>query len=129
MKHVMTESVYHYVLNEILPSLKESYKECFNLLNLDALIIPTVSCTAKLIEEDKTFILNGNRVPTSRTILRNTVPSSFAGLPSVTIPAGLNKTGLPVGLELSGKPGSDRLLLIIAQQIELAIKEKQWRNR
>jgi len=51
--------------------------------------------------------------------LRNTDPGSNAGLPGLTIPAGLGPTtGLPVGISLDGPRGSDERLLAIGIAIE-----------
>src|SRR5439155_14805982 len=44
--------------------------------------------------------------------IRNTDPGSNAGMPGLTIPAGLGPTtGLPVGVSLDGLPDSDERLL------------------
>ncbi len=32
------------------------------------------------------------------------VPASLAGLPAMSVPAGLNEQGLPLGLQIVGKP-------------------------
>ena len=46
-----------------------------------------------------------------------TVVASFAGLPAISIPAGLY-SGLPVGVQLIGRPGDDWRVLQIAEQLE-----------
>lgn len=50
--------------------------------------------------------------------LRNTDPASNAGIPGLSLPAGLTGEGLPVGLELDGPLGSDRRLLAIGVAFE-----------
>jgi mandelamide amidase len=50
--------------------------------------------------------------------LRNTDPASNAGIPGLSLPAGLSAEGLPVGLELDGPRGSDRRLLAIGVAFE-----------
>ena len=51
--------------------------------------------------------------------IRNTDPSSNAGVPGLTIPAGLGPTtGLPVGLSLDGLRDTDERLLAIGMAIE-----------
>jgi len=40
--------------------------------------------------------------------LRNTDPASVAGIPGLSLPAGMKQEGLPVGIELDGPTGSDR---------------------
>lgn len=49
-----------------------------------------------------------------------TVPASMAGLPSVSIPAGVGEHGLPVGLQLIGQFGDDRGVLRLAGMMETA---------
>jgi mandelamide amidase len=66
-----------------------------------------------------TVELNGVRVPTFQTFARNTAPSASAGLPGLTLPAGLTKSGLPVGIEFDGPNYSDRELLAIGMSAEV----------
>ena len=49
---------------------------------------------------------------------RNTEPGSNAGVPGITVPAGLTRDGLPVGLALDGAPHSDRRILQIGKEME-----------
>jgi len=62
--------------------------------------------------------LEGEQVPTFATFIRHTDYASNAGLPGISLPAGLVEAGLPVGLDLDGPEGSDRRLLAIAAAIE-----------
>lgn len=50
-----------------------------------------------------------------------TVPASLAGLPGISIPAGLNKDGLPLGLQLIGKAFDEQSVLNTAFALEQAI--------
>jgi mandelamide amidase len=52
------------------------------------------------------------------TCIRNTDPCTNAGIPSVSIPAGLTSGGLPVGMQIDGPLGSDSNLLAIGMGIE-----------
>ncbi len=47
-----------------------------------------------------------------------TVPASLAGIPAVSVPAGVSSTGLPIGVQLVGPMKSDASLLALAQQME-----------
>jgi aspartyl-tRNA(Asn)/glutamyl-tRNA(Gln) amidotransferase subunit A len=47
-----------------------------------------------------------------------TVFANFAGIPSVTIPAGTNATGLPYGVQVLAPAGRDDLALAAAEMIE-----------
>jgi len=58
-------------------------------------------------------------------VVRQTSPATLAGVPSVSIPAGLStRTGLPVGLMLEGPWGSDRRLLAIARRIDARLRDR-----
>ena len=49
-----------------------------------------------------------------------TVPSSLAGLPGISVPAGLSKNGLPLGLQLIGKAFDEETVLRVGGVIEQA---------
>lgn len=49
-----------------------------------------------------------------------TVPVNIAGLPGISIPAGLSASGLPLGLQVIGRPFDEGTILRIAQQLETA---------
>ncbi len=50
-----------------------------------------------------------------------TVPASLAGLPGISIPAGLNKEGLPLGLQIIGKSFDEETVLRAAGVLEEAV--------
>ena len=54
-----------------------------------------------------------------------TVPASMAGLPAISVPAGLSSEGLPLGLQLIGKPFDEELLFRGAGLLELAANFKE----
>jgi aspartyl-tRNA(Asn)/glutamyl-tRNA(Gln) amidotransferase subunit A len=47
-----------------------------------------------------------------------TVPTSLAGLPAISVPAGVSKAGLPIGVQLMGPSKSDAKLLSLARSLE-----------
>ncbi len=49
-----------------------------------------------------------------------TVPTSLAGLPGLSLPAGLDKQGLPLGLQLIGKPWDEETVLRVGGVLETA---------
>ncbi len=49
-----------------------------------------------------------------------TIPASLAGLPAMSVPAGLSKEGLPLGLHVIGKAFDERTVLKVGKAIEAA---------
>jgi len=56
-----------------------------------------------------------------------TVPADHAGVPGLSIPAGLDSTGLPIGVQLLGPDFSEGTLLRIARAYEMATEGEAWR--
>ncbi|MBV9202718.1 MAG: Asp-tRNA(Asn)/Glu-tRNA(Gln) amidotransferase subunit GatA [Alphaproteobacteria bacterium] len=54
-----------------------------------------------------------------------TVPSSLAGLPAISVPAGLSRDGLPVGLQIIGRAFDEETVLRIAYVLESAAQFRQ----
>ena len=48
-----------------------------------------------------------------------TVPTSLAGLPAISVPAGRSESGLPIGVQLMGPSQSDARLLALARSMEV----------
>ncbi|MGT2474499.1 indoleacetamide hydrolase [Paraburkholderia terrae] len=114
----------HYpdAMNTWRPQLQRHYAETFAAERLDALLFPTTRLVAVPIDE-----VNGSSVVSidgapaideMTAYLRNTDPASNAGIPGLSLPAGLTQDGLPVGIELDGPLGSDRRLLAIGIAFE-----------
>ena len=53
-----------------------------------------------------------------------TVPVNLAGLPGISIPAGVDKNGYPLGLQIIGKPFDEQTILNIAYSMEEKINFK-----
>lgn len=100
--------------------LQALYAEAFASSGVQALVFATVPLTAAPIGHDETVLFNGRQSPTFPTFIRNTDPGSNAGIPGITLPAGLS-SGLPVGLGLDAPAGSDRRLLAIGAAIEAVL--------
>ena len=49
-----------------------------------------------------------------------TVPANMAGLPGISVPAGLDKSGLPLGLQIVAKPFDEETMLRAADALERA---------
>ena len=85
------------------------------------MIFPTTPMPARPIGEDETVEVNGKRVPTFFTYIRNTDPASNAALPGLSLPVGLTRSGLPVGIELDAPSGHDARLLAIGLAYEASL--------
>ncbi len=56
-----------------------------------------------------------------------TVPADHAGIPGLSIPAGLDSNGLPIGIQLLGPDFSEATLLRIGRAYEMATEGEAWR--
>jgi mandelamide amidase len=104
------------------PALQKMYEAYFKDNNLDGMLFPTTIAPAPLIDAEKgsgeMSINDGKPVPTFDTMIRNTDPGSNAGIPGLSLFAGMTPSGLPVGLEIDGPVGSDAKLLGLGLSIE-----------
>ncbi len=51
------------------------------------------------------------------------LPANLAGLPAISVPAGLGPSGTPVGIQLIARPGCEALLLRLARRLE---RSRPW---
>jgi mandelamide amidase len=94
------------------PALQKLYADTFAKSSLDVLIFPTTPVIA---------IKQGPAASSQENFglfIQNTDPGANAGLPGLSIPAGLGASGMPVGVEIGGPAGSDRKVLSIGLAIE-----------
>jgi mandelamide amidase len=98
--------------------LQQVYARAFATHQVQALVFPTTPLTARAVSPQDTVEFNGRQLPSFPSFIRNTDPGSNAGIPGVTLPAGLAPDGLPVGLAFDGPAHSDRRLLSVAAAIE-----------
>lgn len=114
----VTQAQYDQAINVFRPGLQDRYARYFSDNRVVAMLIPTTILPARPIGEDQTVPLNGQQVPTFTTYIRNTDADAVAGIPGLSLPVGLTRSGLPVGLELDGLVGSDAALLGIGRALE-----------
>ena len=104
------------------PALQKMYVDYFRDNNVDAILFPTTIAPAPPIDMVKgsgeMSINGGAPVPAFDTMIRNTDPGSNAGIPGLSLFAGMTPGGLPVGLEIDGPVGSDGKLLGLGLSIE-----------
>ncbi len=115
-------AAYGAAINVHRPKLQALYADYFAANRLDAMLFPTTLLPAVVIDavagSGKISVNGAALVDTFGTFIRNTDPGSNAGIPGLSLPAGLTAGGLPVGLELDGPVGSDRRLLAIGLAVE-----------
>jgi Asp-tRNA(Asn)/Glu-tRNA(Gln) amidotransferase A subunit family amidase len=104
---------YKAAVDQARPALLRHFADTFQRNGIDALLAPTTPHVAVAQGPE------ASSLPTFLLFIRNTDPGSNAGIPGLTIPAGLGpSTSLPVGLSLDGPRGSDQRLLAIGMAIE-----------
>ncbi len=86
----------------------------FAFAEVDAILAPTAPTPAFAIGEkmDDPIAMYLNDV--------FTVPASLAGLPAVSVPAGLSSDGLPLGLQVIGRAFDEETVLKVAAALEEA---------
>ena len=57
-----------------------------------------------------------------------TVPANHAGIPGISVPAGLDQDGLPIGIQLLGPDFSEGRLFQIAHAYEMVSGSEEWRK-
>jgi len=90
--------------------ISEEFSKVFE--TVDALLTPTAPSAAFAIGEkmDDPIAMYLNDV--------FTVPSSLAGLPGISVPAGLDENGLPLGMQIIGKAFDEESVLRVAGVME-----------
>ncbi len=106
--------------------LQKLYKDYFAAQGVEAVMFPTTILAAPKIDpvngsSTLSFTVGGVLLTgkdTFGTCIRNTDPCTNAGIPSVSIPAGLTADGMPVGMQIDGPLSSDANLLSLGMGIE-----------
>jgi mandelamide amidase len=113
---------YEVALHRDRPRLQQAYRDYFAQHRVQAVLFPTTPLPACPIEgSNETVVLNGSRVPTFATFIRNTDPASNAGIPALSLPAGSSSARLPIGMELDGPAENDHRLLAIGAAVEAVL--------
>lgn len=95
------------------------------MFGTDALLMPTTPLPACKIGDDMKTELNGKKVDTFLTYIRNCDPVSVVGYPAITVPAGYSQEGLPIGLQIVARPWEEYKLLGIGNDFEQATKVRK----
>ena len=89
---------------------------------LDALLTPTTPTTAFEMEA-----VYGNSV-LMQYADQLTVPANHAGVPGISLPAGLDGNQLPIGIQLLGADFSEEKLFRIGRAYEQVTENESWRQ-
>ncbi|MBB5073075.1 aspartyl-tRNA(Asn)/glutamyl-tRNA(Gln) amidotransferase subunit A [Bartonella callosciuri] len=116
---------YYLKAQKVRTLVKRDFDQCF-ASGIDAILTPATPNPAFGIADEK--IKNDAVAMYLNDIF--TVPVNMAGLPGISIPAGLTTSGLPLGLQLIGKPFAEEVIFQIAYIIEQAVgtfsAERWW---
>ena len=107
---------YYLKAQKVRQLIKKDFDEAYN--KVDAILTPSTPSSAFKI---------GEKTDDPVSMYLNdifTVPVNLAGLPGISIPAGLDKKGYPLGLQIIGKPFDEQSILNIAYSMEEKINFK-----
>ena len=92
--------------------IARDFTEAFE--RVDCILTPTAPSAA--------FIIGENTEDPIAMYLNDvfTVPANLAGLPAISVPAGLSGDGLPLGLQITGRAFDEETVLRVAQILENA---------
>lgn len=92
----------------IAEDFTKAYEKC------DVILAPTAPSDA--------FAIGENEDDPIKMYLNDvfTIPASLAGLPGMSVPAGISSNGLPLGLQIIGKPWDEETVLRVGDVIEAA---------
>ena len=115
---------YYLRAQKVRALIKRDFEEAF-AAGVDAILTPATPSAAFALGEvgaDDPVAMYLNDV--------FTVTVNLAGLPGVSVPAGMDAQGLPLGLQLIGRPWEEADMLSIARAIEsradLSAKPERW---
>ncbi len=110
---------------QVRAMIRHDFDEAFDpngKYRLHALLTPTTPTTAFPIGE-----LYGDTVLMQYSD-QLTVTANHAGIPALSIPAGLDKSGMPVGVQLIGTDFAEANLFRVARAFEIASADEPWRS-
>tara|TARA_R110000787_G_C13301134_1_gene434498 strand:- start:207 stop:902 length:696 start_codon:yes stop_codon:yes gene_type:complete len=113
--YVLSAGYYDAYYNKALKVRRRIYEDFANAFGkVDAILAPTAPSAA--------FAIGENEDDPVKMYLNDvfTVPASLAGLPGLSLPAGLSSEGLPLGLQLIGKPFDEETVLRVGGVLESA---------
>jgi aspartyl-tRNA(Asn)/glutamyl-tRNA(Gln) amidotransferase subunit A len=117
-------NAYYLRAQKVRTLIKRDFEACF-AAGVEAILTPTTPSAAFVIGER-------GRADPIEMYLNDvfTVTVNMAGLPAISVPAGLDSQGLPLGLQLIGRPFAEETLFTLGAIVESAAgsftPEKWW---
>jgi len=96
-------------------SMQRSFAEVWS--EVDCLITPATAITAPPAGQATVTIAGGGE-PVRPAATRMSRPFNVLGLPALSIPCGLDSSGLPIGLQIAGPPFEEARLLRVGAALE-----------
>ena len=106
------------------PILRAIAREVFGLC--DAFITPTLRTPVPTLLATDIDAATPGAVAAFNDVSIFTRPINYMGLPSVSVPCGLDSRGLPLGLQISGRPFAEAKVLRIADAYQ---RDTDWHAR
>ncbi|MBK1837914.1 Asp-tRNA(Asn)/Glu-tRNA(Gln) amidotransferase subunit GatA [Azospirillum sp. YIM B02556] len=103
---------YYNKARQVRTRIKQDFDEAFK--SCDVILTPTAPSTPFAIGEKMDDPVQMYLIDVF------TVPVNLAGLPAMSVPAGLGADGLPLGLQLIGRPFDEETLLRVGHVVEKA---------
>jgi aspartyl-tRNA(Asn)/glutamyl-tRNA(Gln) amidotransferase subunit A len=110
---------------QVRTMIRRDFEQVFDLngdYHLDALLTPTTPTTAfemGAVYGDSVLMQYADQF---------TVPANHAGIPGISLPAGLDKDQLPIGVQLLGSDFNEAMLFRIGHAFEQATQTDAWRK-
>ena len=82
-----------------------------SMLRFDALLTPTITNVAPLLSD----------VDQEKSPGYFTRPFNYMGMCALSLPSGLNESGLPLSLQIAGRPNDEQMVLRVGSEIERCV--------
>jgi aspartyl-tRNA(Asn)/glutamyl-tRNA(Gln) amidotransferase subunit A len=98
--------------------VQQSTRRVFEENNLDALAAPATPFTAGYVDDAERPLLDPTESPLWG-FWHHAIVANLIGLPSISLPCGVDSAHLPVGMQLLGRPFGERTLLRVGHAYQL----------
>ncbi|MGW7004533.1 amidase [Streptomyces sp. NPDC054933] len=96
--------------------MRRAWTELFT--EVDVIAAPAVTCTAARSDQQTVEWPDGTVESVADTYVRLSAPANITGVPSLSLPVGLDSAGLPIGMQLIGRPLGEATILSTGRAYE-----------